>query len=339
LNSRLTWTFGIRATHNSNPLNPHHAVSRLGGSFASVSHDLNHPLSATLHTGLGGILDSAPLAILQPRTAIAWQIAPGTVLRSGFGLFSDLLPGSIVDLVGANPPYSTTFQGALLGTVGGSAIAPATPDSAIDAAVAANQVFRAGFTRGQASCASPASNPAACLQPAAITTVPDGKLRAPYFIEWSFGLERQIGSTINVRAQYVGTRAVNQPYTTQVNGYQTVCEGCFAPFPYGAPVDHRFGGVTQLSTGADSHYNGLQTTAEKRLGHRLQFQANYTWSHCIDTVSNADSCNFGVVAVFLRFRTPLLAIEAPATTTYGTISPRVTSMSCRSSCVAAWDLC
>ena len=49
----------------------------------------------------------------------------------------------------------------------------------------------------------------------------------------------QIGSTIHLRAQYVGTRAVNRPYTTQVNGYQTVCQGCFAPFPYGEPLDPR----------------------------------------------------------------------------------------------------
>jgi hypothetical protein len=44
--------------------------------------------------------------------------------------------------------------------------------------------------------------------------------------------------------------------------------------------------VTQLATGANSHYNALQTMAEKRLGHGLQAQVNYTWSHCIDTVSN-----------------------------------------------------
>ena len=68
------------------------------------------------------------------------------------------------------------------------------------------------------------------------------------FMEWSFDLERQIGSSINLRAQYVGTRAVNQPYATQVNGYQTVCQGRFAPFPYGAPADPRFSVVTQLST-------------------------------------------------------------------------------------------
>ena len=79
---------------------------------------------------------------------------------------------------------------------------------------------------------------------------------------------------------------MNQPYQTQVNGYQTVCEGCFAPFPYGQPKDPRFGAVTQLNTGANSHYNGLQLTADKRLSHGLQVQANYTWSRCMDTVSN-----------------------------------------------------
>jgi hypothetical protein len=284
--SKFTWTFGIRGTHNSDPLNPHNAVARLSGSFAAISHDVNQPLSAAIHTGLSNIFASTPLAILQPRTAVAWQIAPKTLLRSGFGLFSDILPGSIVDLVGVNPPYSRTFQGGLLGTVGGRTIAPGAPDSAIDATVAANRIFNAGFLSGQLSCASPLSNPNTCLQPVAMTAVPDGKLHAPYFMEWSFGLEHQNGNTINLRAQYVGTRAVNQPYTTRVNGYQTVCEGCFAPFPYGAPTDLRFGTVTQINTGANSHYDGLQATAEKRLGHGLQVQANYTLSHCIDTVSN-----------------------------------------------------
>jgi len=286
LTSKLTWTFGIRATHNSNPLNPHDEVARLAGSFASIAHDVNQPLSAAIQTGLGNIFESTPMAILQPRTALAWQIAPRTVLRTGFGLFSDLLPGSVVDLIGANPPYSQTFQGGLLGTVGGTSIAPGVPSSAIDATIAANQIFTSGFTRGQLSCASALSSPSTCLQPVAITAVGDGKLHAPYFMQWSFALEHQIGNTINLRAQYVGTRAVNQPYTSQVNGYQTVCQGCFAPFPHETPADPRFAAVTQLATGANSHYDALQTTAEKRLGHGLQVQVNYTWSHCIDTVSN-----------------------------------------------------
>jgi hypothetical protein len=90
--SKFTWTFGIRTTHNSNPLNPHDAVARLSGSFASISHDVNEPLSAAVRTGLGNVFASTPLAILQPRTAAAWQIAPKTVLRSGYGFSATSCP-------------------------------------------------------------------------------------------------------------------------------------------------------------------------------------------------------------------------------------------------------
>ncbi len=288
----LTWTFGLRSTYNSNPLNPHNAVARLRESFDSISHDVNQPLSSAIQTNLGNVFESVPAAILQPRTAIAWQVRPKTVIRTGFGMFSDLLPGSVVDQVGANPPYSATFQGGLLGTAGGSTIAPGFPGSAVDATVAANQRFVSGFPSGQLSCASSLANPATCLPPVNITAVPDGKLHAPYFMQWSFALEHQLGNEFNLRGQYVGTRAVNQPYQTQVNAYQTVCQGCFAPLPYGQAPDARFGSVTQLSTGANSNYNGLQLTAEKRMSHGLQTQVNYTWSHCLDTASNGGFLQF-----------------------------------------------
>ena len=219
------------------------------------------------------------------------------MLRTGFGVFSDLLPGSIVDLIASNPPYINTFQGGLLGQAGGLAIAPGVPNSAVDATVAANQAFLSGFQQGDLSCASASANPRTCLPPVALAAIPDGQLHAPYFLQWSFGIERQLGNTGSLRAQYVGTRAVNQPYSTQVNGYQTVCAGCFSPFPYSAPTDPRFAAVTQLATGANSHYNGLQLTAEKRIGHGLQVRANYTWSHCLDTVSNGGFLSFSSLGI------------------------------------------
>jgi hypothetical protein len=181
----------------------------------------------------------------------------------------------------------------LLGTAGGTAIAPGVPNSAVSATVAANQRYDSGFQTGELSCASPQSTPGACLPPVAFTAIPDGEIHAPYFIEWSLGIEHEFGNTANIRAQYVGTRAVNQPYLTQLNGYQTIpnCQGCFAPFP-SVPADPRFGAVTQFSTGANSHYSGLQLTALKRLGHGLQGQINYTFSRCMDTVSNGGFLQF-----------------------------------------------
>jgi hypothetical protein len=292
LTKNLTWTFGIRDTLNSNPLNPHQQIARLKGSFNSISHDVNQPLNSAIQTDLGNVFSSTPLAILQPRTAVAWQFEAKTVLRAGFGIFSDILPGTVADVVGFNPPYVKTFQGGLNGTVGGTAIAPGAPNSAVDATVACNQTFASGFIQGQLSCASALASPATCLPPVAIAAVPNGKLHPPYFMEWSLGLEHELGTTGSFKAQYVGTRAVNQPYLTQVNGYQSVCKGCFVPFPYGQPTDPRFGAVTQFSTGANGHYDGLQLTAMKRIGHGLMGQINYTWSRCMDTVSNGGFLQF-----------------------------------------------
>jgi hypothetical protein len=294
---KLTWIFGIRGTFNSNPFNPHGQIARLRGSFSSITHDVNQPLNAAIQTGLGNVFSSTPLAVLQPRTAIAWQFEPKTVLRAGFGVFSDILPGTVADVVGVNPPYVKTFLGGLLGTVGGTAIAPGVPNSAIDATVVADEAFSLGFAQGQLPCASAQANPTTCLPPVAITAIPDGKLHAPYFMQWSLGLEHQLGATGSVHAQYVGTRAVNQPYLTQVNGYQTVCPGCFAPFPYAQSTDPRFGAVTQFSTGANSHYHGLQMSAMKRFGNGFMGQLNYTWSRCMDTISNGGFLQFSAGAI------------------------------------------
>ncbi len=297
LTPKVTWTVGLRDTFNSNPVNPHDEIARLPGSFNAISHDVDQPLNAAIHTHLRTIFSSTPLAIMQPRTAFAWQFAPNSVLRTGLGLFSDLLPGSVADLTGVNPPYVRTLEGGLLGTVGGLAIAPGVADSAVDAAVAANQAFGEGFAKGWFSCASPQASPGECLPPVAITAVPNGRLNAPYDMQWSFGIEHQFGTTVSIRAQYVGTRALNQPYLTQVNGYQTICQGCFAPYPYLQPSDPRFGAVTQFSTGASSHYNGLQWNATKRVGHGLQGQINYTFSRCMDEVSNGGLLQFSAGAL------------------------------------------
>jgi hypothetical protein len=297
LTAKLNWTMGVRMAHNSNPENPHALIARLPGSFGSLAHDVDEPLDAAIETGLRRLFPATSWALWQPRTALAWQFAPGFVLRTGFGVFSDILPGSVADLVGANPPYVNTFQGGLLGSAGGLAIAPGVPGSAIDATVAANQAFLRGFQQGELSCAAAQANASQCLPPVALNAVPDGRLRAPDFLQWSFGIEHQVGNSGSLRAQYVGTRAIDLPYQTEVNGYQTVCAGCFAPFPYGQPADPRFAAVDQLSTGANSHYNGLQLTAEKRLARGFELHANYTWSHCLDTLSNGGFLSFSSAGI------------------------------------------
>jgi hypothetical protein len=129
-----------------------------------------------------------------------------------------------------------------------------------------------------------------------LNTFPSGTLKTPYFLQWSLGLERELGSHGSLRVDYVGSRAVHEPYQMQLNGYQTVCNGCFAPFAYNKPPDQRFGSVNEFRTGAGSHYSGLQTSASKQFG-GLTLRGNYTYSHCIDEVSNGGLLPFSTLGI------------------------------------------
>jgi hypothetical protein len=287
LSAHTTWTIGLRAAWMTNPSSPSESLARLDVPFDAISHDVNQPIRDVMTTGQSQLLNARPAAIWQPRTSVAWQVTPRNLLRGGFGVFGDLLPaGGLVDALGANPPFVNTFQGGLLGEAGGLAVAPGVPNSAVDAAAAANQAFLQGFRNGELSCASPAANPGACLPAVAVTALPPGGLAVPYYLQWSVGLEHEFRGHVVLRTQYVGTRGYDLTYAMHVNGYQTVCQGCFAPYPYGAPPDPRFGDVTQFMSNATSRYNGLQLTATHRLNGGFSWTVNYTLSHAQDEVSN-----------------------------------------------------
>jgi hypothetical protein len=298
LSDRATWTIGLRTAWISNPSTPSSALTRLNAPFDRILHDVNQPISAVMVTNQSQVLNARPGAIWQPRTSLAWQARPRTLLRAGFGVFGDLLPaGSLIDAVAPNPPFVNTFQGGLLGSAGGVAIAPGVPKSAVDATAAANQAFLAGFRTGALSCGSALADPGACLPPVSATALPPGGLAVPYYLQWSAGLERELPGRMMLRAQYIGTRGYNLTYQMHVNGYQTICQGCFAPYPYLKPPDPRFGDVTQFMSNATSRYNGLQLTLQRRPSAGLSWIVNYTWSHAQDEVSNGGFLPFAAGAL------------------------------------------
>ena len=288
---KFTFTYGVRATWNSDPKNQQDLYAALPGDFYSISHDVNTPLNQVLKTNQAFLFpQGTPLIFFQPRGAFAYQLKQNTVIRGGFGVFSDIFPASLADSMAENPPYDPQFVGGPFGSpgIGGNAIAPGVPGSVETAMAAANQAFQAGFKSGALSCAAPtALAPPNCVPAAGVTAVPEGQMQYPYSMQWSLGVQQQWANNWGLQVQYVGTRAVHQPFSDSVNGFQTACAGCFSPWPYNTPPDERMGGVTQYVAGAMSTYGGLQTSVTKRLSHGLQFTGNYTWSHCLDTISNA----------------------------------------------------
>ena len=66
--------------------------------------------------------------------------------------------------------------------------------------------------------------------------------------------------------------------------------------PYGQPLDPRFGSVNEFRTDAGSHYTGLQASATKQW-RDLTVRGNYTYSHCLDEVSNGGLLPFSSLGI------------------------------------------
>jgi hypothetical protein len=141
----MTITAGLRATWNTDPVNQQRLFARPAGSFLDISHTTDQPLDQVLRTNVKHVFPATPLISWQPRASVAYQAAKNTAVHAGFGVFNDIIPAQIADIAAMNPPYAPTFVGGLGGQVGGIAIAPGAPGSAVDATSAANQAFQSSF--------------------------------------------------------------------------------------------------------------------------------------------------------------------------------------------------
>jgi hypothetical protein len=219
----LTWTFGIRDTYNSNPLNPHDAVARLAGSFDSISHDVNQPLSA-IQTQQATIFAATPLGhpAAQNRHRVADRAAHGAAQRirpvqrhpAGQRRRSGGNESSLLEDISGRAAGHGRWNGHCAGRPEQRHRCDGGGEPAFNSGFAqAELLLRLGRWRAEMPAFRRFRSPPFRTASSMRLTSCSGAL----------ALEHQIGNALNLRAQYVGTRAVNQPYETQVNGYQTVC--------------------------------------------------------------------------------------------------------------------
>ena len=289
--TRLTLTAGMRVTWNTNVVNDQGLFARPAGSFLDMQHNNTQPLNQAILTGVHNLFPATPLFIYQPRVSIAYQIQPHTAVHAGFGVFSDIIPAQIADLASTNAPYAPSFVGGLGGQVGGVAIFPGVSGSAVDALASANKALQTSFSTGAPPCTGIAPGDAVCPLAVGLNTFPTGTLKTPLYYQYSAGMEQQVGSKGAVRVDFVGTRGLHEPYQVELNGYQNVCAGCFAPYPDNRPIDQRFGSVNEFRNDANSSYAGLQTSYTQQIA-GLTLRGNYTLSHCLDEVSNGGLLSF-----------------------------------------------
>jgi len=294
--ARLTFTAGVRTTWNTDPVNKQRLFARSPVSFLDLSHLISQPLDQVIRTNVRNLFPATPLLVWQPRVSTAYEITHGTVLHTGFGVFNDIIPAQIADLAATNAPYAPTFVGGIGGQVGGVGIAPNVPGSTADATLNAEQSFQSAYSAGAAPCSGIAAGAPTCPLAVSMNTFSSGTLKTPYYYQYNLGIEQQAGKGGAVRLDYVGTRGLHEPYQVELNGYQTICPGCFAPFPFKRPLDQRFGSVNEFETMANSNYSGLQGSVTEQFG-GLIVKGNYTLSHCLDEVSNGGLLPFSTQGI------------------------------------------
>ena len=121
----------------------------------------------------------------------------------------------------------------------------------------------------------------------------DPNMRTPYIQNFNLNLQQQIGSKNVLQIGYVGSKGtklfqfldINQPSQAEITSYD-LANGVSS---YGVPRNYpNFFYMNQEKSSANSSYNALQVSLRTNGWHGLTSQANYVWSHSIDTASDLE---------------------------------------------------
>jgi len=272
----FTITMAIRFDRNSNINCAGSCFTELRGQpFGQVAHSATTPYNASIQTGLKSAFPNVEPVVTAPRVGFAYSPTSSTVLRGGFGIFSDLYQGVIADRFITNAPAIASF------TTSSGVVAPGVPNSAFSSVANSYNAFAGGFasgaTVGQLMAAVPGfANPN-------FNTIAN-KLYNPKYYEWNFEVQQAFSNKYLLSLNYVGNKGYNE-------ANQTLLANAYSPtgvagLPAAAP-DARFGQVRELNSNGFSNYNGLVTSFRWRAASSFSGLFSYTWSHALDTCSNA----------------------------------------------------
>jgi len=272
----LTLTLTMRFDRNSNINCYSNCFNEMLAPFAQVTHSATTPYNRTIHTGLRTAFPSVEAIVPEPRLGIAYNVTRNTVIRGGFGIFSDLYQGVIADGFITNAPAVASF------TTSAGLVALNNPKSVFTAVANSNAALQSGFANG-ANLAQLQSQVSGFAKPNFNTIA--NEIYNPKFYEWNVEVQQAIANNYMLSVNYVGNHGWDI-FNERVwpNAYTTA--GFTMPgLPTSAP-DSRFGEIRELNNANWSNYDGLVASFRWRMGSGFTGQFAYTWSHALDTCSN-----------------------------------------------------
>ena len=292
----LTLTIALRAEHYSNPACENGCYSRLTGPFESISHDPDQPYNQAILVNQKHAIPSMDTILWSPRFSFAWQpfgVSHNTVLRGGVGFFYDPLPGIILESFYTNAPNYNVY------TPYQDNLTPGETTSLFKDAAASNTAFVNGFAAGQTLAQIQAIDPN--FSPPAINAS-EKSIDSPQFQRWSLEWQQAFGAETAVSVGYFGHHGIHElvgdPDANAFGFGSLPPAKCTSP-PVLPCADPRFSGVREYKTNALSNYNGMVMSFKHqfvRWTHGV-IQANYTYGHAFDEVSNGGISAFTSVGL------------------------------------------
>jgi predicted heme/steroid binding protein len=195
---------------------------------------------------------------IQPRVGVAYELGHKTVFRAGAGRFLTRLGVSDSVFLGGNPPFQPN----------------------------------ASLTNGVVDALGPAAG--GTNAPLVVTTQSKA-FKPPEAWAWNFTVERETIWKSLLSVGYVARRGVhlqreadiNQPTLATVAAHPCLLPGAATPCKVDAFRPYLgFGSIRQTDNVADSRYNSLQVTWNRRFADGLMFGVSYTLSKSMDNGSN-----------------------------------------------------
>jgi hypothetical protein len=320
LSQKLTLNLGLRYDFYPSVTEVHNAEGYFDPSLANPVTGLNGALQFSGH-GSGTCNCSSPVNNYYknwgPRVGLAYELGSKTVVRASYGVMythGGAVGGLNTSLgtLGFSAAPSFSSNGSLLSTIPLHGNNGTIPTYTSAAGVASGPAYGTGYTKSSGFTGTPSS-----------MSYNDPYLggRAPEFINWSFGVQRQLANGITVTASYVGSEGhFLQLDSYHARGYwsndldpkylylgsrladtgttaTTVAADCTT---YNLPCSglsnftssqslatllkpFPFQGVTDnFGYVGNANYHGLQMTYAMRTWRGLTLNGNYTFSKAID---------------------------------------------------------
>ena len=198
VSDRLTVSLNLRLEHYNDPTCNASCFSRLATPFTGVpANDLNTPYNQLILANQKSAYGSVEPVVWEPRIGLAWTPSKDgkTVIRAGFGIFSDPIIGGFAEYAAQNAPGYVSF------TVANGNLAPGVPGSLFVSAAQSNQAFQSRFRSGGSLNSISAAVPA--FNAPNFYNYPT-RFDNPDYYKWNLELQHTIGARTVLSANYSG---------------------------------------------------------------------------------------------------------------------------------------